>query len=55
MKNKCYCCHKEKECILIDSIKNNMVEQRPICNLCNHLKLNRPSLQGKPKEIRLGE
>ena len=52
IKNKCYCCHQEKECVLIDSIKNGIVEQRFSCASCNHLK---PSMDAEPDHIILGE
>ncbi len=42
--SECYCCKKTKPIILID--------KRHVCNSCNHL---RPSLQGKPNSIKLGE
>ncbi len=52
IKKECYCCKKEKEGTLINSIKNGLLEQRFVCASCNHLK---PSMDAEPDHITLGE
>ena len=48
----CYCCKKEKQCTYIKLNEQNIDNEVPVCNSCNHLK---PSMDANPDHITIGE